>query len=119
MRKVIAVVLMSLAMASTAQALTFKKGEVLGCDGKTYKGASPEQLGRLIECAAASDIPAGVVSNNVFLVAGDKVVQDITGNQNITFDQVEALNHAVEANGEDISSLLSEGGIEGLDAELV
>ena len=42
MRNVIAVVLMSLAMASTSQALTFKQGEVLGADGKTYKGASPE-----------------------------------------------------------------------------
>ena len=48
MRNVIAVILMGLAMASNAQALTFKKGEVLGADGKTYKGASPEQLERLI-----------------------------------------------------------------------
>ena len=143
MRNVIAVILMGLAMASNAQALTFKKGEVLGADGKTYKGASPEQLERLIERAAASDIPAGVVGNNVFVVVGDKVsfvptselsgatkdtqlqmigdqvVQDITGNENITFEQVEALNNAAEATGEDISSLLSEGGIEGLDAELV
>ena len=73
MRNVIAVILMGLAMASIAQALTFKKGEVLGADGKTYKGASPEQPERLIERAAASDIPAGVVGNNVFVVVGDKV----------------------------------------------
>ena len=143
MRNVIAMVLVSLAMASTAQALTFKKGEVLGSDGQTYKGASPEQMQRLIERAAANDMPAGVVGNNVFVVVGDKVsfvptselrgatkdtqlqiigdqvVQDITGNENITYDQVEALNDASAATGEDISSLLSEGGIEGLDAELV
>ena len=73
MRDVVAVVLMSLAIASTAQALTFEKGEVLGADGKTFKGASPEQLERLIERAAASDIPAGVFGNNVFVVVGDKV----------------------------------------------
>ena len=73
MRNVIAVVLVSLAMASTAQALTLKRGEVLGSGGKTYKGASPEQLERLIERAAASDIPAGVVGNNVFAVVGDKI----------------------------------------------
>ena len=73
MRNVIAVVLMSLAMASTAQALTFKKGEVLGADGKTYKSASPEQLERLSERAAASYIPADVIGNNVFVVVGDKV----------------------------------------------
>lgn len=143
MRNLIAMVLVSLAMASTAQALTFKKGEVLGSDGKTYLGASPEQMERLIERAAANDLPAGVVGNNVFVVVGDKVsfvptselrgvtkdtqlqiigdqvVQDITGNENITYEQVEALNDASAATGEDISSLLSEGGIEGLDAELV
>ena len=73
MRNVIAMVLVSLAMASTAQALTFKKGEVLGSDGQTYKGASPEQMQRLIERAAANDMPAGVVGNNVFVVVGDKV----------------------------------------------
>ena len=44
MRYVIAMVLMSLAMASSAQALTFKKGEVLGSNGKTYQSASPEQI---------------------------------------------------------------------------
>ena len=99
-------------MASTAQALTFKKGEVLGSDGQTYKGASPEQMQRLIERAAANDMPAGVVGNNVFVVVGDKVsfvptselrgatkdtqlqiigdqvVQDITANENITYEQV-------------------------------
>ena len=41
MHNVIAVVLMSLAMASTAQALTFKKGEVLVADGKTMKARHP------------------------------------------------------------------------------
>ena len=109
MRNVIAVVLMSLAMESTAQALTFKKGEVLGADGKTYKGASNEQLERLIERATVGDMPAGVVGTNVFVFVGDKVsfvptselsgatkdtqlqiigdqvVQDIKGNENITF----------------------------------
>ena len=73
MRYVSAMVLMSLAMASSAQALTFKKGEVLGSDGKTYQGASPEQMECQIKRAAANDMPAGVVGNNVFVVVGDKV----------------------------------------------
>ena len=143
MRNVIAVVLMSLAMASTAQALTFKKGEVLGADGEIYHGASPEQMERLIERAAAQDMPAGVTGNNVFVIVGDKVsfvpisdlrgasqdkqlqiigdqvVKDITGNDEISFEQVQALNEASEATGQDISELLSDGGIEGLDDELV
>ena len=143
MRNVIAVVFVSLAIASTAQALTFKKGEVLGPDGEIYHGASPEQMERLIERAAAEDMPAGLVGNNVFVVVGDKVsfiatsdlrgvrkskqlqiigdqvVKDITGNEDITYAQVEALNEAAEATGQDISTLLSEGGIAGLDQELV
>ena len=143
MRFAIAAAVIGIAIASQAQALTFKKGEVLGPDGNTYKGASPEQLDRLIERAAAEDMPAGVVGNNVFVVVGDKVsfvptsdlrgttkdtqlqiigdqvVQDITGNEDITFDQVQALNEASEATGQDVSELLAEGGIEGLDDDLV
>ena len=143
MRNVIAGVFVSLAIASTSHALTFKKGEVLGPDGEIYHGASPEQMERLIERAAAEDMPAGVVGNNVFVVVGDKVsfvpvsdlrgasqkmqlqiigdqvVKDITGNDEITFEQVQALNDASEATGQDISELLSDGGVAGLDADLV
>ena len=143
MRNVFAGVFISLAIASTAQALTFKKGEVLGPDGEIYHGASPVQMERLIERAAAEDMPAGVVGNNVFVVVGDKVsfvpvsdlrgatqemqlqiigdqvVKDVTGNDEITFEQVQALNDASEATGQDISELLSDGGVAGLDADLV
>ena len=143
MRNVIAVACASLAIASAAQALTFKKGEVLGPDGEIYHGASPEQMERLIERAASEDMPAGVTGNNVFVVVGDKVsfvpisdlrgasqdkqlqiigdqvVKDITGNDEISFEQVQALNEASEATGQDIAELLSDGGIEGLDDELV
>ena len=143
MRYVIAVAIASFAIVSAAQALTFKKGEVLGPDGEIYHGASPEQMERLIEKAAAEDMPAGVTGNNVFVVVGDKVsfipisdlrgaskdkqlqiigdqvVKDVTGNDDITFEQVQALNEASEATGQDVSELLSDGGIEGLDDELV
>ena len=143
MHNIVAVAIVTFAIASTAQALTFKKGEVLGPDGEIYHGASPEQMERLIERAAAEDMPAGVVGNNVFVVVGDKVsfvpvsdlrgasqekqlqiigdqvVQDITGNDEITFEQVQALNEASEATGQDISELLSDGGVAGLDADLV
>ena len=143
MRCVIAVAFASFAIVSAAQALTFKKGEVLGPDGEIYHGASPEQMERLIEKAAAENMPAGVTGNNVFVVVGDKVsfvpisdlrgasqdkqlqiigdqvVKDITGNDDVTFEQVKALNEASEATGQDISELLSDGGIEGLDDELV
>ena len=135
--------ILALGFAAPATALTFKKGEVLGPDGNLYTGASPEQVERLIERAADQDLPAGVVGNNVFVVVedkvsfvpvselsgktketqleviGDQVVQDITGNNDITFEQVQTLNEASTATGQDISELLSEGGIEGLDEKLV
>ena len=143
MRLVITASILALGFAAPATALTFKKGEVLGLDGNLYTGASPEQVERLIECAADQDLPAGVVGNNVFVVVedkvsfvpvselsgktketqleviGDQVVQDITGNDDITFEQVQTLNEASAATGQDISELLSEGGIEGLDEKLV
>ena len=143
MRLVIAATVVALGFAAPATALTFKKGEVLGPDGNVYTGASPEQMERLIERAAEQDMPAGVVGNNVFVVVedkvsfvpvndlrgktkesqleviGDQVVRDITGNDDITYDQVQALNEASAATGQDSSELLAEGGIEGLDEELV
>ena len=143
MRLVITASILALGFAAPATALTFKKGEVLGPDGNLYTGASPKQFERLIERAADQDLPAGVVGNNVFVVVedkvsfvpvselsgktketqleviGDQVVQDITGNNDITFEQVQTLNEASAATGQDISELPSEGGIEGLNEKLV
>ena len=143
MRNVIAVVLMSLAMASTAQALTFKKGEVLGSDGKTYSGASPEQMEKLIERAKRSGDRSGVNGNNVFVVVGDDVtfvpvdelhgktkesqitvigdavVQDMTGNSNITYAQVETVNDLADKTGMSVEEILGTGEIEGIDPDLM
>ena len=58
----------------TVNALTFKKGEVLGPDGKVYSGASPEQQEKLIEKAKNGGDMAGVYGNNVYIIADDKVV---------------------------------------------
>ena len=41
----------SILAMSPAAALTFKKGQVLGADGKIYDGASPEQEEALIKKA--------------------------------------------------------------------
>ena len=97
----------------------------------------------LIEKAKNGEIPAGVLGPNVYVVVGDKVsfipvsdlvgtsqetkleiignqvVKDITGSDDITFEQVQSLSMASEASGKDISELISDGGIEGLDEELV
>ena len=143
MRAFLLTTVLTLALSGTAHALTFKKGEVLGPDGEIYHGASPKEMEALIEKAKNGDIPAGVVGNNVYVVVGDKVsfiptsdlrnttketkmeiignkvVQDITGSEDITFEQVQTLNEASAATGQDISELLADGGIEGLDEELV
>ena len=143
MRLTITVAVLALGFVAPESALTLKKGEVLGADGNLYTGASPEQIERLIERAAQDDMPAGVVGNNVFIVVedkvsfvpvselsgktketqlqviGDQVVQDITGNVDITFEQVQALNEASAATGQQISELLAEGGIEGIDDQLL
>jgi len=62
-----------LVVAAPASALTFKKGEVLGSDGKMHQGASPEQTQRLIANAEESGDVGGVVGNNVFVVVGEGV----------------------------------------------
>jgi hypothetical protein len=88
-------------------------------------------------------MPAGVVGNNVYVVVGeevtfipvkelmnttrdtklkiigDQVVQDITGSEEITFEQIHTLQEVSEATGEDVAQLVSDGGIEGLDEDLL
>ena len=116
LRVVFAAALAAVSIASAAEALTFKKGQVLGSDGQLYDGASPENVENLIANAKADDKPAGVVGPNVFVlvgetvtfvpvqdiagksnaaviaIVGDRVVQNVTGNADITFDQVKAVS---------------------------
>ena len=44
----VAIVVMCAFIPLSAQALTFKKGQVLGNDGQLYEGASPEEMDRLV-----------------------------------------------------------------------
>ena len=53
----------------TASALTFKKGQILGPDGKVYDGASPQLRARLIAEAEAGGKSAGVAAGQLFVVA--------------------------------------------------
>lgn len=143
MRNVIATVVMALAMASQAQALTFKKGEVLGSDGKVYEGASPQQLENMVAKAKAGGDRGGVSGNNVFVIVGenvtfipvedlkgktdetmieivgDAVVQDLTGNSDIKFSQVEAVSEIAENTGLSVEEVLNNGDIAGIDPELM
>ena len=133
----------AMAFTAQAQALTFKSGEVLGSDGQMHQGASPEQLERIVEKAKASGDVGGVTGNNVFVVVGenvtfnpvsdlkglskesqiavvgDAVVQDLTGNENITYDQVAAVNEVADETGLSVEEILNDGDIAGLDPEIM
>ena len=133
----------AMAFTGQAQALTFKSGEVLGSDGQIYEGASPEQMDRLVEKAKASGDVGGVTGNNVFVVVGenvtfipvndlrglskesqiavvgDAVVQDLTGNPDITYEQVSAVNEISEETGLSVEEILNEGDIAGIDPEIM
>ena len=128
----------AMAFTAQAQALTFKSGEVLGSDGQMHQGASPEQLERIVEKAKASGDVGGVTGNNVFVVGGENVtfipvsdlkglskesqiavVQDLTGNENITYDHVAAVNEVADETGLSVEEILNDGDIAGLDPEIM
>ena len=52
-------------------------------------------------------------------VIGDQVVQNITGSEKNTFEQIQTLQEVSEATGDDVAQLVNEGGIEGLDEDLL
>ena len=133
----------AMAFTAQAQALTFKSGEVLGSDGQLHQGASPQQMERLVEKAKSSGDVGGVTGNNVFVVVGenvtfipvgelkgltkesqiavvgDAVVQDLTGNPDITYEQVSAVNEISTETGLSVEEILNEGDIAGLDPEIM
>ena len=124
-----------------AQALTLKTGEVLASDGTVHMGASPENRANIIANAKEQDIPAGVYGSNIYVVTGDEVtfvhrnelrgktkdtmiaivgdsvVQNLTGNDDITFDDVMAVNEISSSTGVDVETLLDSEELAGLDPE--
>ena len=136
-------IVLSIAFASQASALTFKKGEVLGSDGTMHKGASPEQIYRLIANAEESGDVGGIAGNNVFVVVGedvtfipvndlrnlpkysqinvigDAVVRDLNGNDDITFEQVSAVSELSAETGISVEEILKDGKIEGIDPDIM
>lgn len=143
MKDLILCAVLSLAIVGQASALTFKKDEVLGPDGTMHKGASPEQMERLIANAEESGDVGGITGNNVFVVVGedvtfipindlrnlpketqidvigDAVVQDLTGNDDITFKQVSAVSELSAETGISVEEILKDGKIEGIDPDIM
>jgi len=108
-----------------------------------HEGASPDQMQRLIANAEESGDVGGVVGNNVFVVVGgdvtfipvndlrnlpketqinvigDAVVQDLTGNDDITFEQVSAVSEMSAETGISVEEILNDGNIEGIDPDIM
>lgn len=130
-------------MASTANALTLKSGQVLGADGGVYDGASPEKQQALIAQAQNGGEIAGVTGASVFVVVGetityvpvndiknkrsetvrqivgDEVIQSVTGVEDLTFKDLENAQMLAEQTGVDIEDLVSGEALEGLDPEVI
>ena len=93
----------------TVNALTFKKGQVLGPDGKVYSGASPEQQEKLIEKAKNGGDVAGAYGNDVYFIADDKVVyvptRDLAGKSKESVKNIITANVVKEVTELDIDTV--------------
>ena len=139
--KKLLIALSVVAITSPAFALTLKTGQVVGADGEVYTGASPEQQANLVANAERKGEMVGVSSGNVFVIVGetvtyipvqeiagktdegilttvgDAVIQNVTGNADLTFESVQAAQELSEQAGVPIDELVSAEGLEGLDPE--
>ena len=127
---------MSMAMPMAASALTFKKGQVLGSDGKIYDGASPDLRERLIAKAKRTGDSAGVAAGKLYVVVEDTItfvpLTDLVGKSEDTIKEIvvekvtetvtavfteRATQQALAAAGEDIN--LAEEALEAASEEEV
>ena len=121
MKKFIALFGVMAVMATGAQALTLKKGQVIGGDGEIYEGASPEVQENLIANAKRTGKNVGVSAGNVFVIVGEEVTyvstKDLAGKSRDAM--VEVVGNAVVENVtgvegltlEEIEEISSETGI--------
>ena len=121
MKKIIALCGVLAVMATGAQALTLKKGQVIGGDGGIYDGASPEVQENLIANAKRTGKNVGVSAGNVFVIVGEEVTyvstKDLAGKSKDKM--VEVVGNAVVENVtgvegltlEEIQEISSETGI--------
>ena len=129
--------------AMPAAALTLKTGEVLASDGSVHFGASPKNKENIMAAAKSRDMPAGMHGSNVFVVVGDsvtfipatelrgktedtviatvgdKVVQNLTGNDDIKFKDVKAVSEIAESTGVPIEDLVDSNALAALDPEVL
>jgi len=132
-------IMATILLAGAAEALTLKTGQVLGSDGQIYQGASPETRQQLINKVQKGGEIAGVANGNVYVVVGetitflpladiqgltdstvktrigDRVVQNVTGIESLTFADLEAARMLSQQTGLDLSAIIVAGGLDGLE----
>lgn len=143
MKHIILAATLSAVAVSGAHALTIKKGQVIGGDGGVYDGASPEQMEVYIDRAQNGGDTAGLVGTNVFVVVGDDitfvpvvdltgktkdgqlntigdaVVQQVSGSDALSFEQINELQEVSAETGVAIEDLLKvDSALSELDADL-
>lgn len=69
----LAIGFLTVATSMPANALTLKKGQVIGGDGNVYDGASPQAKAALLLQVKESGKSAGVNGNNLYVVVNDTV----------------------------------------------
>ena len=137
------VIIATMLLAGAAEALTLKTGQVLGSDGQVYQGASPETRQQLINKVHNGGEIAGVSNNSVYVVVGetitflplaeiqgltdatiktrigDRVVQNVTGLDSLTFADLEAARLLSQQTGLELSEIIKAGGLDGLQPGLL
>ena len=130
MKKFLAICAISALAVANANALTLKKGQVIGGDGGVYDGASPEKIEVLVQRAKEGGDAAGLAGGSVFVVVGDdiafvpiqdlqgkskedklnligdKVVETVAGTDALGFQQLQELQEASEMTGVPIEQLM-------------
>jgi len=126
-----------------AAALTLKKGEVLASDGTIHYGASPKNKERIIANANRRDEAAGMHGSNVFVVVGDsvtfiprnelrgktkdsmtnlvgdRVIQQVTGDENASYADLKAVNEIAAETGVPVTELVDTESLASLDPTIL
>jgi len=132
-----------LALSPASAQFVLKEGEVLSSDGNIYKGASPRIRDHLIEQAREGGDIAGINNNSVYVVIddvmsfvpvtsisglnnekmltviGDQVIIDVTGIEDITYQQFQDARQASQELGIPIAELAKSSKAASLSPEVL
>ena len=132
-----------LALSPASAQFVLKEGEVLSSDGNVYKGASPRIRDHLIEQAREGGDIAGINNNSVYVVIddvisfvpvtsisglnnekmltviGDQVIRDVTGIEDITYQQFQDARQASQELGIPIAELAKSSKAASLSPEVL